>query len=610
MSKSRTPLGTEQLSTDYAGTPLTIEYGKLAQLADGAVIVRHGDTVVLATVVVGSAREGADFFPLTVDYEERMYAAGKISGSRFIKREGRPSENATLTARLIDRPIRPLFPKDCRNEIQLILTILSVDMVHDPDIPSIIASSCALLQAGAPFEGPVAAVRIGMVDGKLIVGPNYEQTASGELDLVVAGTSDGIMMVEAGAAEVPRDRLLEAIELAHRSIQPILGLQEQLRRPSDRELILDRVDEAVIATLKDILGPELSQIIRTPADKTARSAKLRELYEKAKGKLGEQFDPVHLEGAFQKLTDEATRLTILEDGIRPDGRGSAEIRPITAEVGVLPRTHGSGLFQRGDTQVLTTATLGSTGDVQMIDTMEEDSTKRYMHHYNFPPYSTGETGRVGSPKRREIGHGALAERALLPVLPPTDDFPYTIRLVSEVLSSNGSTSMASTCGSSLALMDAGVPISSPVSGIAMGLVTDGKTSVILSDIQGEEDFAGDMDFKVAGTRQGITALQMDIKVRGITPALMAEALEQADLGREHILQEMERSISSPRSELSPYAPRITTIRINPEKIREVIGKGGDLSSQSYSSHGLWCLHGDPARQRRALAHLPGLSGAD
>jgi polyribonucleotide nucleotidyltransferase len=585
---SSVSLGAKTLSVDYAGQPLTIEYGKIAKLADGAAVVRLGETVILATAVVGGAREGGDFFPLTVDYEERLYAAGKISGSRFIKREGRPSENAILTARLIDRPIRPLFPGDCRNEIQLIVTVLSIDMVNDPDVLAVIAASAALTLAGAPFEGPVGAARVGLVDGKLKANPSYEELAQSELDLVVAGTKDAILMVEAGASEVPREQMVEAIKLAHDAFIPGVELQEKLRadaRPQ-KDIILDRIDDAIVETISDLVGTDLDKLVRAPQGKTDRDASVKALFEQVKGKLGERHDALHLYNAFDTLYKKAVRGAILKDNLRPDGRKPAEIRPITSEVGVLPRTHGSALFTRGETQALTTATLGPTSDAQLIDTMEEDTSKRYMHHYNFLPYSTGETGRVGSPKRREIGHGALAERALFSVLPPVEEFPYTIRLVSEIVASNGSTSMAATCGSTLALMDAGVPISSPVSGIAMGLVTDGKKSVVLSDIQGAEDFAGDMDFKVAGTRKGITALQMDIKVKGLSLELMAKALEQADAGREHILKEMEKALRQPRSELSPFAPRITTIHINPEKIRDVIGKGGEMINKIIAETGV------------------------
>jgi polyribonucleotide nucleotidyltransferase len=583
-------LSAKKLSADFAGKEVIIEYGKLARLADGAVTLRCGDTVILATAVIGDAREGGDFFPLTVDYEERLYAAGKISGSRFIKREGRPTENAILTSRLIDRPLRPLFDKATRNEIQIIVTVLSLDMVNDPDILAITAASAALCLAGAPFDGPVGAARVGLLDGKLVVNPTYAQQAESKLDLVVAGTKTSIMMVEAGASEVSEDQMIEAIELAHKEIQSVIGLQEKLKTDAKetKEVALDLLAEDVTAAVAKFASEKAAKLARqTSPDKSVRSAGAHALVDEVLEHFGEEFEPTHTRHAVEKLMDKSVREAILNDSIRPDGRKLDEIRPITAEVGVLPRTHGSGLFTRGETQALTTVTLGPPSAAQMIDTMEEDGEKRYMHHYNFPPYSTGETGRVGSPKRREIGHGALAERALVAVLPAHADFPYTMRLVSEVLSSNGSTSMASTCGSTLGLMDAGVPIARPVSGIAMGLVFDKESGkyAILSDILGDEDFAGDMDFKVAGTTEGITALQMDIKAKGLSMEIMKAALAQAKDGRAHILGKMLETIKEPRAEISKYAPRITTVKIDPEKIRTVIGKGGEMINRIVAETG-------------------------
>jgi polyribonucleotide nucleotidyltransferase len=527
-----------------------------------------------------------------IDYEERMYAAGKISGSRFLKREGRASEQATLTARLIDRPIRPLFPKGFRNDVQGVATVLSADLVHSPDMVAMIAISTALMLSGAPFEGPVAGVHVGLVEGKLKAYPTSAEMSDSSLDLVVAGTKDAIMMVEAGAAEIDEATMVEAIDLAHKAIQPVIKLQQDIVKalgtvPKEYELHLPskEAQETLAKFLKAKLGPAIrheNQYLRHDAIKNLR----REVIDEFGGEDG-RFDSDTLEQAFEKVIDGEIRRAILEDGARPDGRKSTEIRPISSQVGLIPRAHGSGLFTRGTTQVLNITTLASTSYAQVLDTMEMDATKRYMHHYNFPPYSTGEVRPMRSPGRREIGHGALAERALLPVIPAVEDFPYTIRTVSEAISSNGSTSMASVCGSTLSLMDAGVPITRPVSGIAMGLVMgdDGKY-VILSDIQGAEDFAGDMDFKVAGTDQGITALQMDIKVKGITPAVMKEALAQAHEGRAHILAKMLAVIKKPRAELAAHAPRISKMMIDPDTIKMVIGKGGETINKIIAETGV------------------------
>ena len=584
---------TRVFETEFCGRKLTIETGKIAFLADGAVTVRYGDTMVLGTAVMANTpREGIDFFPLLIDYEERMYASGKISGSRFVKREGRSSELATLTSRLIDRPVRPLFPKGFRNDVQGIATVLSADLVHSPDIIAMIAVSSALMLSGAPFEGPIAGVRVGMVDGKLTAYPTTAEMADSPLDLVVAGTKDAIMMVEAGAEEVDEATMVEAIELAHKAIQPVIELQEQIAgelgaKPKEYELSVAN-DEAK-ALLKDYLKDRLGEAIRHH-DQYLRHDAIKNLRREVVAKFGGedgQFNSDELEQAFEKVIDGDVRRAILEDEARPDGRTPTEIRPISSQVGIIPRTHGSALFTRGTTQVLNLTTLASTSYAQILDTMEQDTTKRYMHHYNFPPYSVGDVRPMRSAGRREIGHGALAERALLPVIPAVEDFPYTIRTVSEVVSSNGSTSMASVCGSTLSLMDAGVPITKPVAGIAMGLVMgEDDHYVVLSDIQAAEDFAGDMDFKVAGTKDGITALQMDIKVKGITPAIMKQALTQAHEGRAHIMGKMLEVIDKPRADLAAHAPRISKMMIAPETIKNVIGKGGEMINRIIDETGV------------------------
>lgn len=583
---------TKRFETEFCGRPLVIETGKMAFLADGAVTVQYGDTMVLGTAVMSnSPREGIDFFPLLIDYEERMYASGKISGSRFLKREGRASEMATLTARLIDRPVRPLFPKGFRNDVQAVATVLSADLVHSPDLVAMIAVSSALMLSGAPFEGPIAGVRIGMVDGQLKAYPTSAEMTTSDLDLVVAGTKDAIMMVEAGADEIDEDTMVKAIKRAHDAMQPVLELQERMTKevgvtPKEYELHHPNHDAEVL--IGDFLNKRLgaairheNQYLRHDAIRNLR----REVVDTYGGEDG-QFSSDDLETAFEKVIDKEIRRSILEDKARPDGRQPEEIRPISAQVGLVPRAHGSGLFTRGTTQVLNITTLASTSYAQILDTMEMDTTKRYMHHYNFPGYSTGEVRPMRSPGRREIGHGALAERALAPVIPEVEEFPYTIRTVSEVVSSNGSTSMASVCGSTLSLMDAGVPINKPVAGIAMGLVMGEGDYVILSDIQGAEDFAGDMDFKVAGTDDGITALQMDIKVKGITPEVMERALAQAKAGRSHIMQKMLAVIDRPRTELAPHAPRISKIMIPPDTIRDVIGKGGETINKIIAETGV------------------------
>lgn len=583
---------TKRYETEFCGRPLIIETGKMAFLADGAVTVRYGDTMVLGTAVMANTpREGMDFFPLLIDYEERMYASGKISGSRFLKREGRASEAATLTARLIDRPVRPLFPKGFRNDVQGVATVLSADLVYSPDLIAMIAISAALSISGAPFEGPVAGVRVGQIEGKLVAYPTAVEMAVSTLDLTVAGTKDAIMMVEAGAEEVDEATMIEAIELAHASMQPVIELQERIKReigapPKEFELHQPNHEAEVLVGdfLKERLGAAVRHEDQYQRHDAIRNMR-REVVEKFGGENG-QFGRDDLETAFQKIIDKEIRRAILEDKARPDGRNPEQIRPISGQVGIIPRAHGSGLFTRGTTQVLNLTTLASTSYALLIDTMEMDTSKRYMHHYNFPGYSTGEVRPMRSPGRREIGHGALAERALLPMIPSVEDFPYTIRTVSEVISSNGSTSMASVCGSTLSLMDAGVPLKKPVAGIAMGLVLGESDYVILSDIQGTEDFAGDMDFKVAGTNDGITALQMDIKVKGITPEIMKKALAQAHAGRAHIMGKMMEVIDKPRAELAPHAPRISKMMINPENIKDVIGKGGETINKIIDETGV------------------------
>jgi len=582
---------TQTFETEFAGKKLTIETGKLAFLADGAVTVRYGDTVVLATAVVArEPKPDQDFFPLLIDYEERMYAAGKISGSRFIKREGRPSEKAILTARLIDRPIRPLFPKGYRNDVQVVVTTLSVDGEHEPDVLGMIAASSALMLTGAPFQGPVAGMRIGEKDGELVAYPTVSEQEGSKLNLTIAGTADAIMMVEAGAQEISEETMVDAFELALKTWQPVIELQQEMAKALNvkpQEFDLFRADEDLAEKISDFLEGKLGADVRH-SDGLKREDVLAELRKLVIDEFGplpaemeddkERFPLGVVKTAFTSVIDAEIRRAILEDAERPDKRKTTEVRPISGDTSVLPRAHGSAIFTRGTTQALSVATLAPISYAQLIDTMEEDTTKRYMHHYNFPPYSTGEARPLRSTGRREIGHGALAERALEPMLPAVEEFPYAMRVVSEILSSNGSTSMASVCGSTLSLMDAGVPLTRPVAGIAMGLMIDkskSDTYVILSDIQGAEDFAGDMDFKVAGTSEGITALQMDIKVTGITLEIMRAALAQAREGREHIMGKMLEILPEVRPELSEFAPRITKVVINPDKIKEVIGKGGE-----------------------------------
>ena len=567
----------QTFTREIGGRTLTIEHGRLAELAGGAVVVRYGDSMVLATVCTAKPREGIDFFPLTVDFEEKAYAVGKIPGS-FFRREGRPSQDAILTDRLTDRCLRPLFPKGFRNEVHVVVTVFSADQENPPEMLSIIGASTAIGISDIPFDGPVSATRIGYLNGEMIVNPLFKQVDDGSLDLVVASTKDAVVMVEAGAKEVPEKVLLEALRLGHEVNLELAGLQDEVIRAVGKAKTPFEAPEAPLGLETEVAGLAqvgLEHLMDAGAAKGERIAAMDELLDGAVEKLGESYSKKDIEGAFDRLLKTVMRRKILDEGKRPDGRAPTEIRTITTEVGVTPRTHGSGLFTRGQTQVLTLATLGSLAQTQRLDTLSPEDRKRFLHHYNFPPFSTGEVGRMGGPRRRDIGHGALAERALEPVIPSDSEFPYTIRLVSEVLSSNGSTSMGSVCGSILALMDAGVPIKAPVAGVAMGLILgeNGKFTV-LTDIQGIEDFKGDMDFKVAGTVEGVNALQMDVKVKGITFEIMEQALAQAREGRLFILDKMLQTISHARENVSAYAPKIRQITIPQEKIGGVIGPGG------------------------------------
>ena len=574
----------ESFQMEFAGRRLVFETGKLAGQANGAVLVRYGDTAVLVTAVMSKQpREGVDFFPLLVDYEERMYAIGRIPGG-WGRREGRPPEGAILAARMIDRSLRPLFPDGFRNDVQVVATILSVDYDCSPEIAALLGASAALTISDIPFQGPVAGVRVGLVDGKLVLNPTSEQSEQSDLDLVVAGTRDAIIMVEAGAWEVPEEQILEAILFGHEEIKRVIALQDQMREAIGRpkvEVPLYEPDPEVAEWTRQWVEPKLPGAVKNP-DKLARQDAIEELRQQVvEAFLAERGEEAaaaakDVEVVFDHLLKEFVRKTIIEDRERVDGRALDEIRPIWCEVGILPRVHGSAVFTRGQTQVLSAVALGLKSDEQLLDDLREEDRKRYIHHYNFPGFSTGEVRPQRSAGRREIGHGALAERALLPVIPPQEEFPYTIRVVSEVLSSNGSTSQASVCGSSLALMDAGVPIRKPVAGVAMGLVKYGDQFAILTDIQGIEDALGDMDFKVAGTRDGVTAIQMDIKVKGINREILQAALEQARRGRLFILDKMTAVIDRPRPNLSPYAPRVITLQIPVDRIRDVIGPGGKV----------------------------------
>ncbi|MDA8048553.1 MAG: polyribonucleotide nucleotidyltransferase [Rhodospirillales bacterium] len=565
---------------DWGGRKLILETGKIARQADGAVLVRYGDTVVLCTAVgVRNARPGQDFFPLTVNYQEKSFAAGKIPGG-FFKREGRPSEKETLVSRLIDRPIRPLFPDRFRNEVQVIATVLSHDLENDPDIAAMIGSSAALTFSGIPFFGPVGAARVGLIGGSFVLNPTVDERERSALDLVVAGTAKGVLMVESEAQELSEEQMLEAVVFGHAGFQPVIEAIIELAEHAAKEpWPLPEADAAgqalpgrVAALARAPLGEayrERVKQVRAEKVASARAAAIAAL-------LAEGVEPGKLEPHFEALEAEIVRGAILETGVRIDGRDTRTIRPILAEVGVLPRTHGSALFTRGETQALCVATLGTGQDEQVIDALDREYREHFMLHYNFPPYSVGEAGRIGSPGRREIGHGKLAWRAVHPLLPDKESFPYTMRVVSEITESNGSSSMATVCGSSLALMDAGVPLKRPVAGIAMGLIKEGRGFAVLSDIIGDEDHLGDMDFKVAGTDQGVTSLQMDIKITSITPEIMQIALAQAREGRLHILGEMAKALTGHRSDVAATAPRITVISVPKEKIREVIGTGGKV----------------------------------
>ena len=576
---------------DLAGRELSVEIGKIAQLASGSAILRYGETMVMVNVSKSAQpRDGVDFFPLSVDYEERLYSVGKIPGG-FLKREGKPSEKAILTSRLIDRPIRPLFPKTFRNDVQVVATVLSVDQDCTPDIVSMIGSSVALSISEIPFNGPTGSVCIGLVDGALVVNPTAEEREKSELHLVVSGTKEAVMMVEAGANEVPESLMLEAILKAHEEIKKIVEFIEQIQAEVGKEKMEfeeTKPNAEIEAKVREIATEGMKEAV-----KVVEKLERQEAMDAVKEQTINSFDEETLEefgndiiATLDAIIKEEVRKAIVHEGRRPDARKTDEIRPIWCDHGFIPRAHGSGLFTRGQTQVMTVTTLGALGDVQILDGLDEEENKRYMHHYNFPAYSVGEARPSRGPGRREIGHGALAEIALLPVIPSKEEFPYAIRLVSEVLSSNGSTSQGSVCGSTLSLLDAGVPLKDMVAGIAMGLIEHDGKMAILSDIQGMEDHLGDMDFKVAGTEKGITAIQMDIKIAGIDKEILTQALSQARVGRLHILNEMKKCIDRPNAELSKYAPKIVTMRINPDKIRDVIGAGGKVITKIIDETGV------------------------
>jgi len=581
-----------RVEMQLGGRPLVLETGRLAKQANAAVTVRYGDTVVLCTATASKEPKDLDFFPLTVNFEERLYSVGKIPGG-FIKREGRPSESAILASRLTDRPIRPLFPEGFRNEVQIVDIVMSVDQDCSPEISAMIGTSAALSISDIPFNGPIGGVIVGRVDGEFVINPTVEQEERSDIHVVVAGTRDAIMMVEAEADEVPEEVILEAIMFGHEEIKKIVDMIDELVRVAGKpkmEAQLHQVDEEVNRAVREFASARLIEAIRVP-EKQARQdaidavnadavAHFEQVYAETPEKMADVKEVLH------DIVKEEVRRLITHEKIRPDGRALNEIRPIECEVGLLPRTHGSGLFTRGQTQALSICTLGALGDVQILDGIDLEESKRFMHHYNFPPFSVGEARPLRAPGRREIGHGALGERALAKVIPPESEFPYTIRLVSEVLESNGSTSQASICASTLAMMDAGVPIKAPVAGIAMGLIKDGDQFSILSDIQGMEDHLGDMDFKVAGTAKGVTAIQMDIKIDGINRDILSQALEQAREGRMFILGKMLEVIKEPRKQLSPYAPKIIIMQINPDKIRDVIGAGGKIINKIIEDTGV------------------------
>ncbi|MGB0843945.1 MAG: polyribonucleotide nucleotidyltransferase [Alphaproteobacteria bacterium] len=576
-------------SMEWGGRTLTLETGRVARQADGAVMVTYGDTVVLVTAVGKKNMDYVpDFFPLTVNYQERFYATGRVPGG-FFKREGRPSEKETLTSRLIDRPIRPLFAPTYRNDTQVICTVLSHDRENDPDIVAMIGTSAALTISGLPFMGPIGAARVGYIEGEYVLNPEVSNMEGSVLDLVVAGTQEGVLMVESEASELSEEIMLGAVNFGHKNFQPVIDLiielaEEAAKDPWDIAELPEEY-EAAKARVNE-LGEAGIRAAYDIKQKQERTGKVNEAKAAVKAEIGEDFDAKLVSGLLKELESDIVRTAVLETGIRIDGRDTKTVRQITPEVGILPQTHGSSLFTRGETQALVTTTLGTAADEQMIDAIEGEYKERFMLHYNFPPFSVGETGRTGSPGRREIGHGKLAWRAVNPLLPSKADFPYTLRVVSEITESNGSSSMATVCGTSLALMDAGVPLAKPVAGIAMGLIKEGEKFAVLSDILGDEDHLGDMDFKVAGSADGITALQMDIKITSITPEIMEIALNQAKGGREHILGEMSRALTGGREEMSANAPRITTFKINKDKIREVIGTGGKVIREIQETTGV------------------------
>ena len=567
--------------TDFAGRPLVVETGKMAQLANGECLVRYGETAVhVAVTASAKPRDGIDFFPLSVDFEEKLYAVGKIPGS-FLKREGRPSEKAVLASRVIDRPIRPLFPKDMRNDVSVVCTVMSVDPDCSPEIAAMVGTSIAISISDIPWRGPISAVSVGYVDGEIVINPTAEQNEKSQMAVTVASTDSRIAMIEAGANEVSDDVMYNGIMAGHAANQPIIELIKKMKEEIGKEKFSypsNEPDEEMLAAIKEFAIEDIRLALDTD-DKTVRDARLKPVYEKVHEKFDELYpdSAAKIDECLYKTQKYVVRRWLLDERKRVDGRGMDEIRPLAAEVGLLPRVHGSGMFTRGQTQVLTIVTLGPVTDRQLLDGIDDEEYKRYMHHYNFPSYSVGETKPSRGPGRREIGHGALAERALLPVIPPVEEFPYALRLVSEVLSSNGSTSQGSVCGSTLALMDAGVPIKAPVAGISCGLITEGDRWMTMVDIQGLEDFFGDMDFKVAGTHEGITAIQMDLKIDGLTPEMVKEALEKTHKARDYILDDiMLPQIPAPRAELSKYAPKMLSTVIPTEKIREVIGSGGKV----------------------------------
>lgn len=575
---------------ELAGRPLTIETGKMAKQANGAVLVRYGDTVVLvATTASKEAREGTDFFPLTVDYEEKMYAVGKMPGG-FLRREGRPGNTAILNARLIDRPIRPLFDKRCRNDVHVMATVLSVDYDNAPELCGMLGASCSLAISDIPWDGPIAGVRVGRIDGQFVLNPTQEQLEQSSMNITVAGSEEAILMVEGGAKEAPEEEVLDAIMFGHEAIKELVRFQKQIVAEVGKEkrtFVFPEIPEDIEKAIRDYAEEPLKKAIFNP-DKLTREAHMAEVKKEAEDHFLEIYpdNAADVATCLDHLTKEIVRHMISVDKVRPDGRALDEIRPITCEVGLLPRAHGSALFTRGQTQALSVTTLAPMSDAQIIDDLTPVTEKRYLHQYNFPSYSVGETRPARSPGRREIGHGALAERALLPVIPSVDEFPYAIRVVSEILESNGSSSQASVCGSTMSLMNAGVPIKAPVAGIAMGLVQEGDHFTILTDIQGMEDALGDMDFKVAGTAKGVTAIQMDIKVHGLSRDILLSALQQAHKGRIFILGKMAECIDKPADHLSPYAPKIITLTIPVDKIRDVIGAGGKTINKIIAETGI------------------------